>query len=142
MFNKITTRLAASTFVLSLVAAPVMAAEYGDWDSDGTAGISDTEFRTGFNENKAFDTWDADDSGTLTETEFKEGLGDKDQAFNERYGDGWFGEWDANSDSAIGEDEYYDGLYSSYDADNNNVIEEPEFGDLGDDMGDGGWFDV
>ena len=142
MFNKVATKLAASTFALSLAAAPVVAAEYGKWDTDGNAGINESEFRSGFEANKAFDNWDTDKSGTLTHSEFETGIGDNEEAFNERYGDGWFGEWDANTDSALSEDEYYDGLYTSYDADNDNVIEEPEFGDLGDDMGDGGWFDV
>lgn len=142
MFNKVATKLAASTFALSLAAAPVVAAEYGKWDTDGNAGINESEFRSGFEANKAFDNWDTDKSGTLTQSELETGIGDNEEAFNERCGDGWFGEWDANTDSALSEDEYYDGLYTSYDADNDNVIEEPEFGDLGDDMGDGGWFDV
>ncbi|CCF22205.1 Putative exported calcium-binding EF-hand domain protein (plasmid) [Pseudorhizobium banfieldiae] len=135
-------RLTASTFALSLLAAPVMAANYSDWDTDGTDGISETEFRAGFEKNEAFDRWDTDSNGSLSEAEFKEGIGDKEQAFSDRYGDGWFDDWDANADAGIDENEYYDGLYSSYDENNNDVIEEPEYGDLGDDMGDDGWFDV
>ncbi|MFN7023487.1 MAG: hypothetical protein ACK4QP_03000 [Pseudorhizobium sp.] len=123
MFNKLTAKLAASTFALSLMAAPVMAAEYGDWDTDGTAGINETEFRTGFETNTAFDTWDANDDGSLTEEEFGAGIGDNETAYNERFGEGWFGEWDADSNDAISEDEYYDGLYAGYDENENNVIE-------------------
>ncbi|MGF7163356.1 hypothetical protein FHS85_005019 [Rhodoligotrophos appendicifer] len=142
MFNRITSNLVASTFALSLMAAPVMAANYSDWDADGASGINNTEFRAGFENNRAFDTWDANKDGSLTQSEFDSGIGDHRQAFDERYGNGWFNTWDADSNSAITKDEYYDGLYTSYDENNNKVIEEPEFGDLGDDMGDGGWFDV
>ncbi|MCF6370682.1 EF-hand domain-containing protein [Rhizobium halophilum] len=142
MIDKIKTTLAASTFALSLIAAPALAQEYGDWDTDGAAGINESEFRTGFENNTAFDTWDANDDSALTEDEFGTGIGDNESAFNDRFGDGWFNEWDADSNDSISEDEYYDGVYAGYDANNNNVIEEPEFGDVGDDMGDGGLFDI
>jgi|GEM_PF-6329523 len=39
-------------------------------------------------------------------------------------------------------DEFNIGVYNSYDTDDSGVIEEPEFGDIGDDMGDGGFWDV
>lgn len=40
------------------------------------------------------------------------------------------------------EDEYNTGVFNSYDDDGSGMIEEPEFGDVGDDMGDGGFWDV
>ena len=149
MLKKMTSALAASTFALTLIAAPAMAQtaqtmnnDYQSWDTDGTPGISDQEFRTGFENNEAFNTWDADDDGNLTENEFNTGLGDNRERFDARYGDSWFDDWDADDNDMINEDEYYGGLYDTYDADDNNLIEEPEFGDVGDDMGDEGWFDV
>ena len=97
-----------STVALMVAAAsPAIAQEaYGDWDTDGTAGISQNEFNTGFGEGGVYDSWDADGDGALTE------------------------------------DEFNTGVYGAYDRDDSGVIEEPEFGDVGDDMGDGGFFDV
>lgn len=141
MSNRLVSRLAASTLALSMTVASVAAADGSDWNTDGSAGISKNEFRSGFGANRAFATWDADNSGTLSRAEIETGVGDR-RDFRDRYGENWFEDWDANSDSAISEDEYYDGLYVSYDADGSNVIDDAEMGYVGDDMSDGGWFDV
>ncbi|MFN7025048.1 MAG: hypothetical protein ACK4QP_11105 [Pseudorhizobium sp.] len=142
MFYKISRTLAAPAVSLLLMAGGVLAADFANWNTDGKDGISKAEFRAEFGKNRAFDIWDADNSGTLSQVELQAGLGGDGQAFGHRYGKDWFEDWDANSDSAISEDEYYDGLYASYDADHSNVIDDAEVGYVGDDMSDGGWFDV
>ncbi|WP_167767137.1 hypothetical protein [Jannaschia formosa] len=53
-----------------------------------------------------------------------------------------FNQYDEDEDGLLSEDEYNTGVYDSYDADDSGVIEEPEFGDVGDDIGDGGFWDV
>jgi hypothetical protein len=78
----------------------------------------------------------------LTESEFETGLGDDATVFNTRFGDNAFGEWDVNDDNRLSNDEFYNGVYASYDSDGDKIIEEPEFGDIGDDIGDGGFWDV
>ena len=81
--------------------------------------------------------WDSDGDGVLNQDEFNEGWGSA-------YGDGEsaFSIWDEDGDGALSEDEYNAGVFDSYDADDSGMIEEPEFGDVGDDMGDGGFWDV
>ena len=76
--------------------------------------------------------WDGDGDGVLNQEEFNEGFGEV----------GAFGEWDEDGDGALSEDEYNAGVFDSYDDDDSGAIEEPEFGDVGDDMGDGGFWDV
>ncbi|MBJ6127104.1 hypothetical protein [Microvirga splendida] len=135
-------RISAYAFGLALVAAPVSAAEFGMWDADRDAGLNNSEFRTGFEKAGVFNEWDADSNAALTESEFETGLGDNATAFNTRFGEDAFNEWDVNNDTRLTDSEFYDGVYASYDENNNNIIEEPEFGDVGDDMGDGGLWDV
>ncbi|SFH29899.1 hypothetical protein SAMN04488020_109181 [Palleronia marisminoris] len=80
--------------------------------------------------------WDGDGDGALNQEEFNTG-------WNEGIGDeSAFSMWDEDGDGALTEDEYNTGVYNSYDDDGSGVIEEPEFGDVGDDMGDGGFWDV
>ncbi len=80
--------------------------------------------------------WDADGDGALNEEEFNEG-----------WGTSWGEEdpytaWDEDGDGMLNEDEFNAGVFNSYDADDSGVIEEPEFGDVGDDIGDGGFWDI
>lgn len=112
-----------------------------DWNTDNQAGLSSDEFRTGLEGTGAFDRWDTNGDNMLSQTEFNEGLGYNDDAFNARFGDDYYTSWDANEDSNVDEDEFYDGVYSTYDTDSNAMIDEPEFGDVGDDVGDGGFWD-
>ena len=76
--------------------------------------------------------WDANEDGVIDNEEFDAGFGES----------GVFGNWDADGDGMLSEDEFGEGVYGSYDDDESGVIEEPEFGDIGDDMGDGGFWDV
>jgi hypothetical protein len=65
------------------------------------------------------------------------------EEFATGFGDaGIYDEWDADDDGALSENEFNEGVYGAYDDDDDNVIEEPEFGDLNDDIGDGGFWDV
>lgn len=76
--------------------------------------------------------WDSDGDGALSEDEFNTGWGEY----------GAYDSWDSDGDGMLSEDEFNTGIYDSYDYDDSGVIEEPEYGDLDDDMGDGGFWDV
>ncbi len=75
--------------------------------------------------------WDADGDGVVNQEEFTTGWSDV----------GTYGEWDADGDGSLTEDEFNAGVYDGYDVDDSGVIEDPEFGDVGDDLGEGGLFD-
>jgi hypothetical protein len=138
----LTKTLLGSALALSLFAAPAMAADVGEWDKNADASVDEQEFRAGFGEAGVFGDWDTDGDNMLSEDEFNAGIGDGTAAFNERFGENAFSEWDANEDDLLAEDEFYAGTYAGYDDDDDNVIEEPELSDLGDDMGDAGFWDV
>ena len=76
--------------------------------------------------------WDTDGDGALNQEEFEAGFGEV----------GAYDTLDEDGDGALTEDEYNTGVFNSYDADDSGAIEEPEFGDVGDDMGDCGFWDV
>lgn len=134
--------LLATTVALPLVAAPAFAAEVGEWDQDNDGALNEQELRSGFESSGLFEDWDTDDDGVLSENEFDSGLGDGGDAFNQRFGDTAFTDWDEDGDGSLAEDEFYGGVYAGYDDDGDDVIEEPELSDLGDDMGDAGFWDV
>jgi Ca2+-binding EF-hand superfamily protein len=52
------------------------------------------------------------------------------------------GEWDVDADGALSEDEFSNGVFGEYDEDGTGIIEEPELTDIGEDMGDKGFWDV
>jgi len=130
--------------IITLAGGPAVAqAAYADWNSNGDAtGIDYNEFGSNFDRLGVYSKWDADNDGTLTENEFMAGVGEKRDRFNERFGADAFDKWDANNDKALTTDEFRQGVFKVYDADADKVIEEPEFGDLGDDVGDGGFWDI
>lgn len=134
--------LGVCALALSLFSAPAAALQFGDWDTDNEAGLTSDEYRAGFEATGTFDDWDANDDDMLSREELDQGIGENEQAFSARFGSDPIADWDADGDEALSEDEFYEGTYSVYDADDNDVIEEPEFGDLGDDMGDQGFWDV
>lgn len=80
--------------------------------------------------------WDTDGDGMVNEEEFTEGWG---TTFGE---EDPYSAWDEDGDGMLSEEEFNAGVYDSYDADDSGMIEEPEFGDVGDDIGDGGFWDV
>jgi hypothetical protein len=76
--------------------------------------------------------WDADGDGVVNQEEFNTAWSDV----------GTYSEWDADGAGSLTEDEFNAGIDGGYDADNSGGIEAPEFGDVGDDIGDGGLFDI
>lgn len=114
--------------------------EYLDFDLKKTAAVGATIALLGAGPALAQENmsdWDGDGDGVVNEEEFNQGWGtiwgDNDSAFDT---------WDENDDGMLSEDEYNAGVFDSYDDDGSGVIEEPEFGDVGDDIGDGGFWDV
>ena len=81
--------------------------------------------------------WDGDGDGALNEEEFHEGWGN---SFGEE--ESAYSTWDEDGDGSLTEDEYNAGVYNSYDDDGDGSLNEEEFGEVGDDMGDGGFWDV
>lgn len=151
MKRKLTFPALISAAVLALGASPVLAQNaYGDWDTNADAGIDQQEWNTGWGQNGVFDRFDANSDGMLSKDEFNEGLGTNStgsvgtagSTFNDRFGETAYNDWDADGDGNLSEDEFNEGVYAGYDQDDSGVIEEPEFGDYGDDIGDGGFWDV
>lgn len=135
--------LAASALTLSALSGPALAQQdMNDWHSDGDSIVTSEEYNAGMDSAGVFDKLDSDGNGSLSEAEFTEGLGDNEQAFNDRFGESWWTDWDADENDELSEDEFNEGTYAGYDADDSGTIEEPEFGDVGDDMGDGGFWDI
>ncbi|GGK54687.1 hypothetical protein [Salinarimonas ramus] len=136
--------LAVAGFATSLMMTSAIAQEaFSDWDADGNGSISMEEFETNFGgDTGVFYSWDTNDDNSIGPDELSAGLGDNATAFNERFGDDAFTEWDEDADGMLTETEFNEGVYAGYDADDSGVIEEPEYGDLGDDVGDEGFFDI
>ena len=105
-----------------------------DWDTDASGDVSREEWNTGMRNQGMFDEWDSDSDGLLTEDEFNEGLAAS--------GDYDYQGWDSDNDGLLSQDETSEGLYDTYDENGDQRIDEPEFGDFGDDIGDEGLFDV
>lgn len=105
-----------------------------DWDTDASGDVSREEWNTGMRNQGMFDEWDSDSDGLLTEDEFNEGLA--------AGGDYDYQGWDSDNDGLLSQDETSEGLYDTYDENGDQRIDEPEFGDFGDDVGDEGLFDV
>ena len=127
---------------VSFIALPVLAAGASAWDTNADKKLDKTEFKTGFDRSGVFKKWDTDADGKLSQLEFKAGMAKHEQAFNGRFGNDAYVKWDSNRDNYISAVEFNDGVYASYDKNRSNVIDEPELNDVGDDMGDGGLFDV
>lgn len=99
--------------------------------AEGTV-IGDEEEGVVGEEIAGLEAWDIDGDGVLLRNEFEDG-------FREW---GTFGEFDVDMDGGITEDEFVDGVFARYDEDGTGFIEEPELTDIGDDMGDEGFWDV
>ncbi len=138
----------ATSFALALLTAPALSQsaqgveQWNEWNANADVGIDENEFGTGFGSSGVWDTWDANDDDMIDENEWTAGIGDNEADFNERFGETAWDDWDVNDDAMLDRDEFNTGVYGAYDADDSGFIEEPEFGDLGDDIGDEGIFDV
>jgi hypothetical protein len=90
---------------------------------------------TAFNEGEdvfVLGPWDIDGDGTILRNEFEEGL----------RGWGTFAEFDADLNGFIRPEEFAASVFFRYDADGAGFLEEPELSDIGDDMGDDGFWDM
>lgn len=79
-----------------------------------------------------FEAWDVDGDGVILSNEFRDGF----------HTWGTFAEFDTTADGGISEDELTQGIFNRYDDDGTGFIEDPELTDIGDDMGDEGFWDV
>jgi hypothetical protein len=116
---------------------------FGRYDADISGDWNDTEYGMaqmrygstwwGDRENSTgLEAWDVDGDGILLRNEFNNGWGER----------GMLSEFDINADELISEEEFGTGIFNQYDIDGDRVISEPELTDIGDDMGDEGFWDV
>lgn len=101
--------------------------------TDYSAGMGDDGLWGGEEYGADFEAWDIDGDGIVAREEFGNGF------VNRR---GELAAWDADESGELSKTELIDGLFRQYDDDGNQLIEEPELGDVGDDLGDGGFWDV
>lgn len=142
MKSKIITSAAASVLLLS-VAPGFAQMAYNDWNTDGAAGINQQEWNDGWGRSGTFDRFDGNSDGIVDQNEINAGFADDNRsAFNDRFGSDYYNSWDADGDGGLSETEWNDGVYGGYDRDGSGMIEESEFGDVGDDMGDDGFWDL
>lgn len=127
--------LGAGAIAALLAATPVLADFHEEWDGDADGALSEEEFGAGFGERGVFGSWDGDGDGLLSQDEYGAGYG-------EDYDEAGFTESDADADGFLSEEEFGSSVFGGYDADGSGIIEEPELGDVGDDIGDGGLFDI
>jgi hypothetical protein len=144
MHNKLKMAFGASALTLALAISPALSqmTDIGEWDTNGDAGLTNDEYKAGMGATGVFGQCDGDANEVLNEQEFQTCFAANQDEFAQRFGDDYYSQWDTDADSMINEDEFYEGTYGAYDADESGTIEEPELGDLGDDVGDGGIFDV
>lgn len=139
--HRVVTCLGAFGLGLTIIPA-VVAQDLNEWDINADSGIDTEEFCTGFEDLGVFANWDINVDDQLSEEEFDTGISDKIGSLEERFGSGAYDTWDANSDGTLTHAEFCEGAYAGYDADESGVLEEPEFGDVGDDLGDEGFWDI
>ena len=141
--TKAISKLGTLALGISLFAAPVMAASWWTgWDTERDGRLSRTEFDKGFMGESYFKKWDVDGDGRLARNEFDTALKKQPGKFEKRFGADRFASWDVNKDGHLTEKEWNDGTYAAYDRNKDSYLDEPELRDIGDDMGDGGLFDV
>lgn len=137
-----TANMCAFGLALGLMTTPLLAGGSSGWDTNADKKLDRTEFNTAFERAGVFNKWDANADGRLSKSEFRTGMSKHEQGFNARFGNEAHARWDINKDNTVSRTEFNDGLYAAYDRNRNNLIEEPELNDVGDDMGDGGLFDI
>ena len=143
--------LSTLAVAMTLLAAPVHAQLFEDWDADDDGFLSPTEFEPGLETTGWFADWDANDDDLLAEDEFETGLfvlfdDNDDGALSvDEWDDGidsWYGEdtvdftfsnWDDDGDGALSRDEFTDalgatGLYGGF-AGYDRQVTQTEFGD-------------
>lgn len=127
---------------LPILATAAVAAGAVDWDANSDKRLDRSEFDTGFDRAGVFKKYDSDANGKLSQTEFKSGFAKHEQGLSKKFGSDYYSRWDADRDGSISKTELNEGIYTGYDRNKDKFIAEPEINDLGDDMGDGGFWDV
>lgn len=95
---------------------------FGRWNTDASDGLTDAELSTGL-----FNTWDRNEAG-ITESEWNTGVR---TWFPSDASYGAYGDWDANDNNLIEENEFREGLgrhnlFDTWDANRNDLWEEDE----------------
>ncbi|MBU8536582.1 EF-hand domain-containing protein [Falsiroseomonas tokyonensis] len=143
MKNRLIKTCAATLLAVCVASTPSLAqSNYSAWNTTNDAGIDRNEFTSGFGKIGTFKKWDANNNGILTESEWRTGLGDHMSGWNSRFGATAWNTWNTDGVAGLNEAELNTGMFGIYDDNRSGYIEEPEFGDVGDDVGDGGLFDV
>ncbi|MFD3001642.1 hypothetical protein ACFS7Z_14820, partial [Pontibacter toksunensis] len=82
---------------------------YDTWDVNNDNRLDENEWNTASNdwglENETWSDWDMNTDGFLNTSEFGTGFADS----------GWFGNWDTDRNSMLGEREYTDGVFGLWD---------------------------
>lgn len=134
--------------VAMAVASPVLAQEFGNWDTDDEEGISQPEWNSGLDQNGIYDDLDTDSDSQLSEDEFNAGASD---AFQFDPGSGQqatiddgsaYDRWDADGDGQLSENEFRAGSYQSFDGNADGLIDNREFPRFGAGGGTGSGLDV
>lgn len=86
--------------------------------------------RTGYAQDS--NGWDVDGDGILLRNEFVDGFAPERT----------MAQWDTDNSDSLSEEEFARGVFRMYDENSDGVIDEPELHDIGDDMGDEGFWDV
>jgi hypothetical protein len=131
-----TERLFGSAALIAAVLVFPALAQVENWNTNADAVVDRGEYRgamTGFG---FFDKWDTNGDDMLSEQEFEAGMEQSNIAFVQRFGRNIHPSWDTDDDGLLHEDEMYDGAFDSYDSDRNEMLEEPELGNIADDLGD------
>jgi hypothetical protein len=121
--SKLKMMMGAALLALGL-SAPALAQDYSI-DGDNDSFVDHDEW---FNYGEStFGEYDRDQSGVLDQNEYEEsdgfGLG-----LAEGDSEGWFGDWDANDDEGITQDEYFgEEGFASYDDDDDDRLGEDEW---------------
>lgn len=124
--------------------------DYGTWDADADAQLTEAEWGTGF-ENQVWDDWDANDDNRWGTDEAADTFWDAwdgnddniidENEWNEGFGTwgfenadyGTFGDWDAEGDGTLTEDEFGTGFeeygWDDWDADGDGWVERDQVAD-------------
>ncbi|WP_340117067.1 hypothetical protein [Pelagibius sp. 7325] len=134
--------------VAMATASPVVSQEFGNWDTDDEAGISQPEWNSGLDQNGLYDDLDTDNDSQLSEDEFNAGASDafeSDPGSRQQatIGDGSaYDRWDTDGDGHLSENEFRAGTYQSFDGNGDGLIDNREFPRFGAGGGSGAGLDV
>ncbi len=113
------TYASVGAILAALAAAPAVAQDMSEWDTNGDGVIDQEEFNTGHRASDAYTTWDGDASGAISEEEFDTGvtsafdmdasgdLNEEEQSARDesRWGDRSFSDWDEDASGDLNDQE-------------------------------------